>query len=163
MKKPNAAVVGLGFVGRAHLGALRRLGISVQGNLGSSPERTKAAAESLGLPRAFESLEELAADKSVNVVHLCTPNYLHFQESSQLLRAGKLCSARNPYTMDDVRPKSCPGDVSQRFLCRGDGSLSNSLRVCNHGGRIAQDRSLQYDQSSGGRLDAPTVSRGHYW
>jgi len=28
-----------------------------------------------------------------------------------------------------------PGDVSQRFLCRRDGSLSSSLRVCNHGGR----------------------------
>ena len=79
MKKPNAAIVGLGFVGRAHLDALRRLGISVQGILGSSGERTKAVAESLGLPRAYGSLEDLAADESVQVVHLCTPNYLHFQ------------------------------------------------------------------------------------
>jgi len=100
MKKPNAAIVGLGFVGRAHLEALRRLGISVQGILGSTPERTKAAAETLGLPRAYASLEELAADASVQVVHLCTPNHLHFQESSQLLRAGRHVLCEKPLTLD---------------------------------------------------------------
>ena len=89
MKKFNAAIAGLGFVGRAHLDALRRLGIPLQGGLGSSPERAKSQAESLGLPRAYASLEELAGDPSVHVVHLCTPNHLHFQEASQLLRAAK--------------------------------------------------------------------------
>jgi predicted dehydrogenase len=96
----NAAIVGLGFVGRAHLEALRRLGISVQGALGSTPERSKAAADALRLPRAYNSLDELAADQSVQVVHLCTPNYLHFQESSQLLRAGKHVLCEKPLALD---------------------------------------------------------------
>lgn len=96
----NAAIVGLGFVGRAHLDALRRLGIPVQGALGSSPERGKAARDSLGLPRAYESFEELAADTSVQVVHLCTPNHLHFQEASQLLRAGKHVLCEKPLALD---------------------------------------------------------------
>jgi predicted dehydrogenase len=96
----NAAIVGLGFVGRAHLEALRRLGISVQGVLGSTPERSKAASESLRIPRAYHSLEELAADSSVHVVHLCTPNNLHFQESSQMLRAGKHVLCEKPLALD---------------------------------------------------------------
>lgn len=96
----NAAIVGLGFVGRAHLDALRRLGITVQGALGSTPERSKAASESLRLPRAYQSLEELAADPSVHVVHLCTPNYLHFQQASQLLRAGKHVLCEKPLALD---------------------------------------------------------------
>ncbi len=100
MPKPNAAIVGLGFVGRAHLDALRRLGIPVKGILGSAPERTKQAAESLGLPHAYSSLEELAADASVQVVHLCTPNHLHFQEASQLLRAGKHVLCEKPLALD---------------------------------------------------------------
>src|SRR5208283_5436509 len=100
MQRPNAAIMGLGFVGMAHLDALRRLGISIQGILGSSAERTKALAESLGLPRAYGSLEELAADSSVQVVHLCTPNYLHFQEASQLLRAGKHILCEKPLALD---------------------------------------------------------------
>ena len=96
----NAAIVGLGFVGRAHLEALRRLGITVQGALGSTPERSTAAADSVHLPRGYNSLDELAADPSVQVVHLCTPNYLHFQEASQLLRAGKHILCEKPLALD---------------------------------------------------------------
>jgi predicted dehydrogenase len=98
--QPNAAIVGLGFVGRAHLDALRRLGISVQGVLGSTPERSKASSESLGLPHAYNSLDELAADPSVQVVHLCTPNNLHFLEAGQLLRAGKHVLCEKPLALD---------------------------------------------------------------
>jgi predicted dehydrogenase len=100
MQKINAAIIGLGFVGRAHLDALRRLGISVQGVLGSTPERTKASRDALGLPRAYASIEELAADSSIQVVHLCTPNNEHFQEASQLLRAGKNVLCEKPLTLD---------------------------------------------------------------
>lgn len=96
----NAAIVGLGFVGRAHLEALRRLGIPVQGILGSTPERSRAAGESVKLPRTYNSLDELAADPSVHVVHLCTPNHLHFQEASQLLRAGKHVLCEKPLSLD---------------------------------------------------------------
>jgi predicted dehydrogenase len=96
----NAAVVGLGFVGRAHVEALRRLGIPVQGALGSTPERSKAASDALHLPRAYNSLDELAADPAVQVVHLCTPNHLHFQEASQLLRAGKHVLCEKPLSLD---------------------------------------------------------------
>jgi predicted dehydrogenase len=96
----NAAIVGLGFVGRAHLDALRRLGVPVQGALGSTAARSKASADSLHLPRAYASLDELAADPSVQVVHLCTPNHLHFQEASQLLRAGKHVLCEKPLALD---------------------------------------------------------------
>jgi predicted dehydrogenase len=100
MKTLKAAIVGLGFVGRAHLEALRRLGISVQGVLGSSPERAVQAAKDLNLPRSYKSLEELAADSAVDVVHLCTPNYLHFPAASALLRAGKHVMCEKPLTLD---------------------------------------------------------------
>jgi predicted dehydrogenase len=96
----NAAIVGLGFVGRAHLDALRRLGIPVCGVLGSTPQRSKAVSESLQIPRAYHSLEELAADTNVQAVHLCTPNHLHFPAASQLLRAGKHVLCEKPLALD---------------------------------------------------------------
>src|SRR6202162_2279158 len=96
----NAAIVGLGFVGRAHLEGLRRLGIPVRGVLASTSERGKKMSEALGLPRAYSSLEELATDPSVQVVHLCTPNNLHFQEASQLLRARKHVLCEKPLALD---------------------------------------------------------------
>jgi predicted dehydrogenase len=96
----HAAIVGPGFVGRAHLEALRRLGIPVQGILASTPERSTGAADSLRLQHAYKSLDEIAADTSVQVVHLCTPNNLHFQDASQLLRAGKHVLCEKPLALD---------------------------------------------------------------
>ena len=100
--KLNVAVIGLGFVGKAHVEALRRLGIPVRGALGSSGETTTAACKSLNLERAYASLDELAADAAVDVVHLCTPNYLHFDQASRLMRAGKHVLCEKPLTMDSA-------------------------------------------------------------
>jgi predicted dehydrogenase len=100
--KLNVAVIGLGFVGKAHVEALRRLGIPVRGALGSSGETTAAACKSLNLERAYASLDELAADAAVDVVHLCTPNYLHFDQASRLMRAGKHVLCEKPLTMDSA-------------------------------------------------------------
>jgi len=96
----RAAVIGAGFVGRAHIEALRRLAIPVQGVLGSSPVRTQEACRSLGIARAYQSMEELASDPSVDVVHICTPNHLHFPETQSALKAGKHVMCEKPLAMN---------------------------------------------------------------
>ena len=95
-----AAVIGLGFVGRAHLEALRRLGIAVSGILGSTPERTREAARELRVERAYRSLEELVSDGSVNAVHVCTPNQVHQVQSKKAIEAGKHVMCEKPLAMD---------------------------------------------------------------
>jgi predicted dehydrogenase len=95
----KSAVIGAGFVGRAHVEALRRLNIPVVGVLGSSPERGEEVRRQLGLARAYRSLEELAADPAPDVVHICTPNHLHFSEACALLRAGKHVMCEKPLAM----------------------------------------------------------------
>jgi predicted dehydrogenase len=96
----RAAVVGVGFVGRAHIEALWRLGIPIQGVLGSSASRTEAACRSMGLSRAYASLDELVGDSSVDVVHVCTPNYLHFPETQAALQSGKHVMCEKPLAMN---------------------------------------------------------------
>jgi predicted dehydrogenase len=96
----KAAVVGAGFVGRAHIEALRRLGIEVAGLLGSSPERTRERSKALGIPRSYASLDELARDSSVGAVHICTPNNLHLAESAAALKAGKHVMCEKPLAMN---------------------------------------------------------------
>jgi len=96
----RAAVIGAGFVGRAHIEALRRLAIPIQGVLGSSLARTQAACHSLGIVRVYQSMEELAKDASVDVVHVCTPNHLHFPETESALRAGKHVMCEKPLAMN---------------------------------------------------------------
>ncbi len=99
MSQLQAAIIGAGFVGRAHIDALRRLGVPVVGVLGSSPERSEASRSALKLQRAYRSLDELAGDSAVNVVHICTPNHLHFEQASTLLRAGKHVMCEKPVAM----------------------------------------------------------------
>ena len=96
----RAAVIGAGFVGRAHIEALRRLAIPVQGVLGSSVARTQEACRALGISRAYKSMEELANDSSVDVVHICTPNHLHFTEAQSALHAGKHVMCEKPLAMN---------------------------------------------------------------
>jgi predicted dehydrogenase len=98
--KQTAAVIGLGFVGRAHVDALRRLAIPIRGALGSSSERTVVACQSLDIEKVYRSLDELAADSFVSVVHICTPNHLHFEQASRLLRAGKNVLCEKPLSLD---------------------------------------------------------------
>ena len=100
MDRLRAAVIGLGFVGKAHLEGLRRLGIPVAGILGSSPESSTEAARATGLDRGYSSLEELAADRAVDVVHICTPNYLHFRQANILLHSGKHVLCEKPLAMN---------------------------------------------------------------
>ena len=92
----RAAVVGTGFIGVVHVEALRRLGVEVVGVVGSSPER---AAAKEGLPAPYPSFEAMLADASVEVVHLTTPNHLHFEQARAALAAGKHVVCEKPLAM----------------------------------------------------------------
>ena len=88
----KAGVVGTGFIGAVHVDALRRLGVEVLGVVGSTPERATAK----GLAPAYESLEALLDDERVDVVHLTTPNNLHYPQVKQALAAGKHVVCEKP-------------------------------------------------------------------
>ena len=49
MKTFRAAVVGTGFIGPVHVEALRRAGVNLAAIVGSSPEKSRAAAQRLGI------------------------------------------------------------------------------------------------------------------
>src|SRR5262249_14542316 len=90
------AVVGTGFIGPVHVEALRRLGRPMVAVVGSTPQRGRAVAEKLTLVRAYDSLEELLADPLISVVHLATPNRLHYLHCRQALAAGKHVLCEKP-------------------------------------------------------------------
>lgn len=95
----RAAVVGTGFIGPAHVEALRRLGVQVRGIVGSSPERATPKAEALGIDRVYPDYEALLADDSVDVVHITSPNYLHFPMARDAIAAAKHVVCEKPLTL----------------------------------------------------------------
>jgi len=98
----KAAVVGTGFIGVVHVEALRRLGIEVTGIVGSTAERAAEKAKAAGLPAPYPSFEAMLADPAVEVVHLTTPNRLHFEQARAALAAGKHVVCEKPLGMDST-------------------------------------------------------------
>jgi predicted dehydrogenase len=96
----RAAVVGTGFIGVVHVDALRRLGVDVTGVVGSSPERAAEKARAAGLPDPYPSFEAMLADDRVDVVHITSPNHLHFEQAKAVLEAGKHVVCEKPLAMD---------------------------------------------------------------
>ena len=92
MNEIKAGVVGTGFIGVVHVDALRRLGVEVTGVVGSTPERAAAK----GVAPVYDSYEALLNDERVDVVHLTTPNHLHYPQVKQALAAGKHVVCEKP-------------------------------------------------------------------
>ncbi len=100
MDNIKTAVIGAGFMGPTHTEGLRRLGIEVTGILGVDEAESTQAAKSLGLPRAYGSYDEVLADTAVDVVHITTPNRLHFPMARDALNAGKHVLCEKPLAMN---------------------------------------------------------------
>jgi len=99
MSEIGTAVIGSGFIGTVHIEALRRIGVRVTGLLGSTPERGAERAKRLGVARAYSSLAELLDDSAVEVVHVTSPNHLHFPQVRDILAAGRHVVCEKPLAM----------------------------------------------------------------
>ena len=96
----GVAVAGTGFIGPVHVEALKRLGVRLTGILGSRPEKSERARQSLNLPRAYERFDEVLADEKVQAVHLAVPNVLHYDMARRALLAGKHVMCEKPLAMN---------------------------------------------------------------
>lgn len=104
MQNIRSAVVGTGFIGPVHVEALRRLGINVVA-LCDLPDRVKAAAERLGIERAYSDFDEMLADGDIDVVHITTPNKYHYPMSIKALKSGKHVVCEKPLAMNTKETK----------------------------------------------------------
>lgn len=110
-----AAVIGGGFIGPVHAEALRRLGVPIVGVLGSSPERARMFAHTLGNARVYQDLDELVRDDRARCVHVASPNDAHFEQVRALLLAGKHVVCEKPLAVSSSQTQELV-DCSARAL-----------------------------------------------
>ena len=96
----NVGIVGTGFIGPAHLEALRRNNVRVIGLAEATTELASEKAAELGITKAYPSYEKMLADPDIHVIHLATPNYLHYPHAKAALEAGKHVVCEKPLAMN---------------------------------------------------------------
>jgi Predicted dehydrogenases and related proteins len=99
MANIKVGIAGTGFIGPAHLEGLRRNNIQVVGLAESTPELALQKAAELGIEKGYPSFEAMLADPQITVVHLATPNHLHFPQAKAALLAGKHVVCEKPLAM----------------------------------------------------------------
>ncbi len=97
MSKIKVGVIGTGFIGPAHIEALRRLGnIDVVALADVDEETAKEKAAQLSIDNYYGDYRKLLADSAIQSVHICTPNNLHYQMAKEALEAGKHVVCEKP-------------------------------------------------------------------
>lgn len=92
----KSAIVGTGFIGPAHLEALRRLpNVEVVALVEVNQALADEKAKILGIPNAY-TFDEMLKQPDIDVVHICTPNFLHFSQAKAVLLAGKHVICEKP-------------------------------------------------------------------
>ncbi|MGD1893771.1 MAG: Gfo/Idh/MocA family protein [Cyclobacteriaceae bacterium] len=100
MKTLQIGVAGLGFIGPAHIEALRRIpNLHVAAISDMNAEIAQEKADQLGVSAAYGSYEELLAHEGLDCIHICTPNHLHYPMSKAALEAGINVVCEKPLSM----------------------------------------------------------------
>ena len=100
MFKIKAGVIGTGFIGPAHIEALRRLGYVDVVALADVDEKTASEkASGLSIDTAYGDYKKLLADSAIKVVHICTPNNMHYIMTKEALLAGKHVICEKPLAL----------------------------------------------------------------
>ncbi len=104
MKKFRACVAGMGFVGKAHIEALRRLGnVEVVALCNTSDAQAKA--DALCVPKGYSDFREMLDKEKPDVVHVCTPNDSHYEISMYAMGRGcsVICEKPLTRTLDEAK------------------------------------------------------------
>lgn len=110
MDKIKVGIIGTGFIGPAHVEAMRRLGyieITALSDIDQATARSKA--DALHIPSSFGDYREMLRSANIDSVHICAPNSFHFEMAKNALLAGKHVLCEKPLTMRSGEAKELVG------------------------------------------------------
>lgn len=116
MDQIKAAIAGTGFIGPAHLEGLRRNNIPVVGLVESNLELAREKAGQMGIPNAYGSFDDMLKNPEISVVHLATPNYLHFPQAKAALMAGKHVICEKPLAVSSLESAELVKMAAEKHL-----------------------------------------------
>ncbi|WES89081.1 MULTISPECIES: Gfo/Idh/MocA family protein [Dickeya] len=116
----NVGIIGSGFIGPAHIEAIRRLGfVNVVALCDSTLELAQEKARQLAIPHAYGDVDALLNHPGLEVVHNCTPNYLHAAINRQAMLAGKHIFSEKPLCMTSEEARELVALAQEKGIVHG--------------------------------------------
>ncbi|HEY5563017.1 MAG TPA: Gfo/Idh/MocA family oxidoreductase [Clostridiaceae bacterium] len=97
MKNFKAGVVGTGFIGVAHVEALRRIG-NIEVVAISDSFNAEEKAKVMNIPHWFHDYKDMISKMELDVIHVCTPNNTHYEISKYAMERGINVVCEKPVT-----------------------------------------------------------------
>ena len=133
MNTRHVAIIGCGAIHTCHVDALRHVpGVVLRAIVDSDSAKGSQLAANYGC-HFYQDYREMLLDDAIDVVHICTPHYLHKPMILAALAAGKQVFCEKPVVMN-------PQDANSEFI-RGNVEL---VRISEAQGRIAAEGALPY-------------------
>jgi predicted dehydrogenase len=126
MRKIKTAVIGTGFMGRVHTEAIRRLGnVEVAAVAAENDEFAASFAQQTGVERVVTDYRKILEDSSIEAVHVCTPNALHYPIAKAAMAAGKHVLCEKPLAMSSAEARELVEIAAQK---KAVNCLNHNLR-----------------------------------
>lgn len=97
MRKFKVGVVGIGFIGVAHIEAIRRLVNTEVVAIADRTDIERKAAE-LNIPYGFTDYGRMMDTVDLDIIHICTPNHTHYEIAMYALERGIHVLCEKPMT-----------------------------------------------------------------
>ena len=128
----NFGIIGIGNIAhRVAKGILCSPKANLYAVASRNKENAKEFKEQYGAEKAYGSYEELLNDSEVDVVYICTPNALHFDQIMLCLSYGKHVVCEKPMVADEVQVKKLFAEARRKgcFLMEAEKTMFTPLNV----------------------------------
>lgn len=100
MKKHQVGIIGTGFIGKQHIEAIGRIpGVSVKAVSDTNEKEGRRVKEQFAIKDFYQDYRELLKDPEIDVIHNCTPTFMHYTINRDAILAGKHIYCEKPLTM----------------------------------------------------------------
>ncbi|MDG2955013.1 Gfo/Idh/MocA family oxidoreductase [Bisgaard Taxon 10/6] len=143
MKKIKVGIVGTGFIGVAHIEAVRRLGfVDVIALVESNQELADKKAKELNIPLAYDNIDKLLANPDIQVVHNCTPNHVHFDINKKIMLAGKHVFSEKPLCLTSQEADELVALAEKQEVVTGVGFVYRNFAMVQQAADMVRDQKI---------------------
>lgn len=114
-KELKIGIIGAGGIAQyAHIPGFQKIaGVEVVALSDPNLDKLKTVAEKFAIPKTFSDYRKLIKEKEIDVISICSPNYLHKEQAVVALVSGKDVFCEKPVSMNSAEAKEILNTASK--------------------------------------------------